>query len=122
MWSVGSQFPNQGSNPPLCTGSTEFNHWTTREVPEQTGAAPNFFFTPSDMLCFDLGRYLTYIPISMMNKYGCDDSQSDSCTFSCCTVFFGEGGYFCVCVVKYTKDLPFQPFLSGPFRDIKHIY
>lgn len=66
------------------------------------GAAPNFFFSPSDMLCFDLGRYLgrylTYIPISMMNKYGCDDSKSDSCTFSCCTVFFGEGGYFCVCV------------------------
>ena len=33
LWHVGSEFPDQGSNPHPFIGRWILNHWTTREVP-----------------------------------------------------------------------------------------
>ena len=34
LWGMGSQFPDQGSNPHPCIGRQSLNHWIIREVPE----------------------------------------------------------------------------------------
>ena len=41
---------------PSALEAQSLNHWTTREVPEQTVAASNFFFSPTDMLCFEFRK------------------------------------------------------------------
>ena len=48
--------PQPGSNTHPLHWKHSLNHWTTREVPEQTVAASNFFFSPTDMLCFEFRK------------------------------------------------------------------
>ena len=49
-WHVGSSFPNQGSNPFLCTGRQTLNHWTTRESFFLSSSLPSSFLSGNKKL------------------------------------------------------------------------
>ena len=52
VWQVGSQLPNQGSNPCPCPGRQILNHWTTREVSSALLKDSFAGYRILDLMCF----------------------------------------------------------------------